>query len=318
MPRPPSVAPRFPAVACRAARDEGRSSMTTERETDWDAPGKPRKPTIIGIGAQKAGTTWLSQMLAQHPKVWTPPFKEVQFFSHRFVEEHRQWLPWHFRRSRQTIERRWGLRGDPMPQGLIDYLDGITADPMFTNDWYRRVFAPAPPGSQTMDVSPEYSTVPEEGVAFIRDFLPRARFIYILRDPVDRVISQMKMHMTRKKKNPREAGPWLELLESEPALFNRGDYAAYVPRWQAAFGPDKLMILPFGRIASDPAGLLSEIEDFLGLPHHAYANAERKVFAAPDDLTAPPKLRTILTERLQDQMDFLQGAFPPEFTAQLR
>lgn len=290
--------------------------MTTERETDWNAPGKPRKPTIIGIGAQKAGTTWLSQMLAQHPKVWTPPFKEVQFFSHRFVAEHRQWLPWHFRRSRQNIEKRWQDRGDRMPQGLTDYLDQLTTEPMFNGNWYKNVFAPAPRGTQPMDITPEYSTIPDEGVEFVCDFLPRARFIYIVRDPVDRAVSQIKMYFMRKKLRPTELQPWLDRLE-EPALYNRGDYADYVPRWQRHFGPDRLLILPFGHIAADPAGLLARIEDFLDLPHHDYPRADRKVFAAPDDLTAPPRLLDILRERLQPQYDFLQSAFPPEFNAQL-
>lgn len=292
--------------------------MTTERETDWDAPGKPRKPTIIGIGAQKAGTTWMSQMLAQHPKIWTPPFKEVQFFSHRYVEEHRQWLPWHFRRSRENIKKRWDARDLPVPRGLTAYMDDITADPMFTNDWYRRVFAPAPRGSQPMDISPEYSTIPDEGVEFVRSFLPRARFIYIIRHPVDRVISQMKMHMMRKKTTPQGLQPWLDLLEAEPALFNRGDYAAYVPRWTSRFGPDQLLILPFGRIAADPAGLLAQIEDFLGLPHYDYSGLHRKVFAAPGDLSAPGELREVIRARLQPQFDFLEAAFPADFNAQLR
>lgn len=291
--------------------------MTTERETDWDAPGKPRKPTIIGIGAQKAGTTWLSQMLAQHPRVWTPPFKEVQFFSQRFVEEHRQWIPWHFRRSRETIQSRWNSRGEAVPQGLTDYLDRVTADPMFTNDWYKQIFAPAPRGSQPMDVTPEYSTLPDEGVEFVRDFLPRARFIYIIRDPVDRAISQMKMHVMRKRKrNPQAAQDWAALLD-DPAVWNRGDYAAYVPRWRKHFGDDRLLMLPFGQIAADPAALLARIEDFLDLPHHDYAGAHRKVFAAPDDIAAPPAIRAALEDRMQPQRDFLRDAFPPEFNDQL-
>jgi hypothetical protein len=37
-------------------------------------------PGFIGIGAQKAGTTWLYKMLAQNPSIWLPPFKEVHFF----------------------------------------------------------------------------------------------------------------------------------------------------------------------------------------------------------------------------------------------
>ncbi|AUH33827.1 sulfotransferase family protein [Paracoccus tegillarcae] len=291
--------------------------MTTERETDWNAPGKPRKPTILGIGAQKAGTTWLSQMLSQHPKVWTPPFKEVQLFSHRFVEEHRQWLPWHFRRARQNIEKRWAARGEPMPQGLTDYLDDITAEPMFTDDWYKRIFAPAPRGNETLDISPEYSTIPDEGVDFVRDFLPRTRFIYLIRQPVDRVISQMKMHMTRKKQNPRTAQPWLDLLD-DPALYNRGNYAEYVPRWQSRFGPDRLLILPFGRIATDPAGLLAEIETFLDLPPFEYVGLHRKVFAAPEELSAPGEVRDILRERLKSQFDFLEANLPAEFCKQLR
>ncbi|TRW97464.1 sulfotransferase [Paracoccus sp. M683] len=291
--------------------------MTDERDTDWDAPGKPRKPTIIGIGAQKAGTTWLSQMLAQHPKIWMPPFKEVQFFSHRFVEEHRQWLPWHFGRARQNLGKRWAARGEAVPQGLVEYLDRVTRGPMFTEDWYKQVFSPAPPGSRPMDISPEYSTIPDEGVDFVRDFLPRAQFIYILRHPVDRVISQMKMHMARRKQVPKGAKPWLDLLD-DPALYNRGNYAEYLPRWQARFGPDRLLVLPFGRIGSDPDKLLAEVENFLGLPPFRYRSSGRKVFAARDDLSAPGEVREVLREKLAPQFDYLERAFPAEFNAQLR
>ena len=84
----------------------------------WDGAGAPKKPLIVGIGAQKAGTTWLSQMLAQHPQVWLPPFKEVQFFNHRFIPEHREWLPWHFRRARQNQEKRFAAKGLPVPPEL--------------------------------------------------------------------------------------------------------------------------------------------------------------------------------------------------------
>lgn len=36
---------------------------------------------FYGIGAQKAGTTWLSAMLRQHPQVWIPDIKEVHYFT---------------------------------------------------------------------------------------------------------------------------------------------------------------------------------------------------------------------------------------------
>ena len=37
-------------------------------------------PTFIGIGAQRAGTTWAYNCLAQHPEVYMSEKKELHFF----------------------------------------------------------------------------------------------------------------------------------------------------------------------------------------------------------------------------------------------
>ena len=37
-------------------------------------------PNFIGIGAPKAGTTWLSRCLSEHPDVYMAPIKETEFF----------------------------------------------------------------------------------------------------------------------------------------------------------------------------------------------------------------------------------------------
>ena len=179
----------------------------------WDPEGKPRKPDVLGIGAQKAGTTWLSQMLSQHPDIWAPPFKEVQFFNHRYIEEHREWLPWHFNRTKKNIRESWASRGREMPAHLTDYLERLTRGEMFTNHWYKRVFAPTPVGALAMDVTPEYSTLPDEGVDFIGKFLPNAKFVYVIRHPVDRAISQMRMNMRRLKRTPRTDDDWKAEVE---------------------------------------------------------------------------------------------------------
>lgn len=39
---------------------------------------------FLGIGAQKAGTTWLSQMLSKHPNVQFPGGKEVHFWDQHY------------------------------------------------------------------------------------------------------------------------------------------------------------------------------------------------------------------------------------------
>lgn len=288
--------------------------MTPEK---WNPDGAPKKPSIIGIGAQKAGTTWLSQMLAQNPGVWAPPLKEAQFFSHNFDVDHRKWVPWHFRRGRQNLEKQYAARGQALPAHIGAWFDRAGAGRMFTNHWYKTLFANAPDGTQPMDVTPEYSTLSDEGVDAVAKLLPRTRFIYIIRHPVDRAISQLKMNLTRHRRHPRTLAEWMREIE-DPVLMNRGDYASYVPRWNARFGADRLLYIPFGNIASAPLDTLRRIEAFTGLPRGDYAQPERKVFASNAALSVPEPARAALRERLAPQFAFLDAAFPADFVARIR
>jgi hypothetical protein len=43
-------------------------------------------PDFLGIGAQKAGTTWLGRNLQAHPEVWMPRMKEVHYFEEKVHE----------------------------------------------------------------------------------------------------------------------------------------------------------------------------------------------------------------------------------------
>jgi len=54
------------------------------------------KATFLGIGAQKCATTWLHDILADHPQVSLPSTKEVDFFSNYF-DYGFQWYENHFR-----------------------------------------------------------------------------------------------------------------------------------------------------------------------------------------------------------------------------
>ncbi len=44
---------------------------------------KNLKITFLGIGAPKCGTTWLTHCLSEHPQIFIPPRKEVNFFDKR-------------------------------------------------------------------------------------------------------------------------------------------------------------------------------------------------------------------------------------------
>lgn len=282
----------------------------------WDADGKPRKPRVVCIGAQKAGTSWLHQQLNEHPRIWTTPFKELHYFNARHCPEHRQWLPWHFREAIRATERRFRLRGEEMPDDMVRYLVEMTADPMFTQKWYRQAFAPAPRGMLPVDTTPEYSTLPDAGVEEMAEFLPRAKFIYLIRDPVARAISQLRMNLARTKSLPRTAQGYLRHLD-DPDLADRGDYATYLPRWQARIPADRLLVLPYGRIASDPAGLMAEVEAFLGLDPISYSKLQAVIHKGAEAVDFPDEGRAILRQRFARQYDFLADHFDAAFNASL-
>ena len=281
----------------------------------FDPDGQPRKPGALCIGAQKAGTSWLAQMLGQHPQVWIPPFKEVQYFNHLHVPEHRKWIGWHYRNKPQEIRERHKARNVELDPALDAYLTAITSGKMFHNQWYKRVFAPAPEHAMPMDFTPEYSGLPDAGVQAVRDFMPKAKVIYIIRHPVDRAVSQLRMNLRREKRTPSTLDDWLTEVAS-PVLDERGDYATYLPRWLARY-PD-MLVLPFGQIARAPHKVMDQVEAHLGLGPMAYGDLTKKVFANPDGLIPPPQAITALERRLAPQMDALRDILGAAFVDQIR
>lgn len=280
-----------------------------------DPAGRPRKPGALCIGAQKAGTSWLAQMLGQHPKAWVSPFKEVHFFNHQFIPEHRKWIGWHFRQKPREIRDRHARRGFPMPAELDAYLDGTVRGKMFHNHWYKRVFAPAPADALPVDITPEYSLLPEEGVDFVRQFLPGCRIIYLIRHPVDRALSQLGMNLRREGRRPETLADWMAEVD-HPVLADRGDYAAYLPRWRTRF-PD-ILVLPFGLIARDPASVMRRVEALCALPPHDYQGLGDRVFSAADPLPVPDEAYAALAARLEPQVQFIERCLGSEFLSLTR
>ena len=110
-------------------------------------------PTFFIIGAAKCGTTSLHSYLDQHPQIQMSAVKETHFFS-------------------------GPENGIPYPADRVSRLED-----------YERLFDP---GARVRgEASPSYTAHPRRrGVPErIRELVPEARFIYLVRDPVDRTVS---------------------------------------------------------------------------------------------------------------------------------
>ena len=78
-------------------------------------------PDFVGVGAQKAGTTWWYSLLASHPRVHEPPGrrKEVHYFD-RFWDE--PFGPAEARRYQLFFPRRpGGFAGEWTPRYMVDF-----------------------------------------------------------------------------------------------------------------------------------------------------------------------------------------------------
>ena len=68
-------------------------------------------PDFLGIGAQKAGTTWLAANLRRHPDVFIPERKELHFFDNKWDRPLREYAR-HFEGPRARSRAR-----SPPPTG---------------------------------------------------------------------------------------------------------------------------------------------------------------------------------------------------------
>lgn len=74
-----------------------------------------RKPDFICIGAQKAGTTSLQDLLVQHPSIYLSPQKEIKFF-HR-DEHYQKGMEWYLNHFNNALPNQ--LIGDITPDYIL-------------------------------------------------------------------------------------------------------------------------------------------------------------------------------------------------------
>lgn len=152
--------------------------------------------------------------------------------------------------------------------------------------WYRGHFSPLPPDEQSFEASPYYLFHPLAAQR-VADLLPDARFIALLRDPVDRAYSHYKHSVERGAEKlsfedaveaePQRLAPFLadDLTSraSHAALRSysylaRGQYAEQLERWFEYFDRDQVLVLRSESMYADPGTTYARCLRFLGLPEH--------------------------------------------------
>jgi hypothetical protein len=198
-------------------------------------------PNFLVIGAAKSGTTSLYRYLKQHPQVYMSPVKEPHFFTHEGERPN-------FRGP-----------GDEWMNTTFVYRLGD----------YRKLFAGVSDEKAIGEASTWYLGNPKAPDR-IRHYIPEAKLIAILRNPVDRAYSAY-LHLVRIGQE------WLDfaraLREEEARIkanwndiwhYKRGGfYHAQLTRYYELFGQDQIRVYLYEDLKEDPVGTMQSIFRFL-------------------------------------------------------
>lgn len=229
---------------------------------------------FLGIGAQKAATTWLWQNFRRHPGIWMPPRKELHYFDRSAHYLSPSYLATdrlfprllgredHNKRFRRVFVRelaaavasgdaatiRWSLR----------YFFGTYSD-----DWYQSLFRHAA-ASVVGEITPSYSLLDPPDVQRIRALFPNLRVLFLMRDPVDRAWSHYRFDqgLEGKRVDSISLQDVMAFMES-PGQRLRGDYNRTLTIWGECFPAEQLWYGFFEDVIEDPAGTLASALSFL-------------------------------------------------------
>ena len=238
------------------------------------------KPDFLCIGAQKSGTTWLDKMFNSHEGIWTPPVKELQYFNELYMPNTFKWTVSH-RISHGEKAKVWALKNKSIDQSKVELCEHI-AHGLISSEWYERIFDYAPKDSIKGEMTPEYSLLDEVYVKDVARKHPNLKIIFVMREPVDRAISGIKMRLKQEGFNdqtPKDViGDFVTSAAMDWDVIERGNYQKIISTWSKNFGKENMLCLLATDLKENPAEVLISISKFFGIDESGFkADINEKV-----------------------------------------
>lgn len=217
----------------------------------------PGRPTFFIAAAPRSGTTSLYSYLGQHPDIAMSAQKEPAYY--------------HFRSLQPNFDELAELYGsDRKSESLRRYkrsLSQAVIDP----DAYSGLWDHHPDAADRGDASPTY-LYHFDALRLIREEIPQAKFVLLLRNPVDRAYSQYLQYLRHGIETDYD---FETAIAQEPTDVNNywwgerrylrlGQYAEHVEDCIRLFGEDNLLIILREEFESQPGESVDQVLSFLG------------------------------------------------------
>jgi hypothetical protein len=160
------------------------------------------------------------------------------------------------------------------------------------------------------DITPRYAMLPPEGVGHVQRLMPNVKVIFVLRDPIDRCWSHIRMVMENRGVSIR-ALPVIEKIAKRPAVLGRADYSFTYDAWSVAASEGRLLTLFYDDIAGRPESLLREICAFFEIEYKdGLFRDMRKQIHVGVKLGMPPEVYSFLKRQLEPTYRDIARRFP--------
>ncbi len=199
-----------------------RKRMTSIYDNFPDIGALEGRTLFIGLGAMKAGTSWVSDYLRAHPDVFHSPIKEMNFFNtlddnplSAFGDSFRH------RRMRQILlEKNWEYppsRENYETLKTLAELGALETESDYLGYFARRI------GKQTHfgEICPQYALIEPQTYRRIADMGFDTRLMFFMRDPTDRLASNIQHNLRRTTFDIDEV---IETIKPDDNWFRRSDY----------------------------------------------------------------------------------------------
>ncbi len=156
-----------------------------------------RRPFFVGVGAQRSGTTWVGHFLRDLPDVRFSPIKEICYFDSKHVKARTNAL-------HQRINTRLAVLGlgnytrrHPISGArLVYHYLGIRR---LQDRSFRAFFDElARQGHVAGEISPSYAMLDVSAIEHMDRLLDEPNYFFIMRNPVDRLVSQYSFLTNRR------------------------------------------------------------------------------------------------------------------------
>lgn len=259
----------------------------TDTQAEWPEGAR----LLLGLGAQKAGTTWVHALLSGHPDCVAGPIKEKHYFDSVFG------LTGGLRklRAKQLDQLVAAGKGDGPRARNLRELDAVIASPEPDHHGYLRFMArKLGAGQVALDITPSYGRLDDDAFAQMAA-IPQARFLFLMRDPVARLWSSFRMDVAKRTEGAEFEAICQDGLDAafdmdDEVFIQRANYVETLERLERHVPEERRLVLFFEHLFTQES--VDRLHDFLGV-------ARRPMGVAPaENVGQAARMRTDQVSRL--------------------